>query len=224
MDNDINQSDDKELSPVADSMAAFSESLKSLSESLDLLYIRNNASARHKFCEEWPDVSRYLFGEELITYDIEGVMLEKRKHRAELEEQADFRRIDLKKTLREIVKKSVDSGALQSEYVSSVIDKYGAALARRLYAEDIIERVRPGALALLNDNGETDEQGEDAISETSLPQQSVEEVVKEAAKEEKVQHDVPQIQDEDEGDKILVLEEKALYDNLSQVLKGDKEL
>jgi len=137
--------DDEELQPRNNSMAAFSDKLKDLEEALSLLYIPRNLSGRLKFKDKWPEVAQYLFGDELIGYDING--FEDLDRRAKLEEEANDRRIRIKQTINEIVDKSVDAGSLMFDYVGSVIDEYGALMSKYLYAEDVIERVRPGLLA-----------------------------------------------------------------------------
>ncbi|PCJ01995.1 MAG: hypothetical protein COB14_03010 [Alphaproteobacteria bacterium] len=134
--------------PITDSMAAFSKQLQELTDSLNLLYIRNNASGRNKFRDKWPDVADFIFGEQLITYDNEGV--QDREHRSELEVEAGEKRFQLKQTILEFVEKSVDQGSLLFDYVGGIIDIYGAGVSKCLYAEDVIERVRPGILAILD--------------------------------------------------------------------------
>lgn len=131
--------------PQTNSMAAFSKKMTDLEEALSLLYITKNPSGRLKFKEKWPEVADHLFGPDLIKYDTEGV--EDREHRTKLEEEANDRRIDLKQTIAEIVDKSVKSGSLQFDYVGTVVDQYGPVMSTYLYAEDVIERVRPGVLA-----------------------------------------------------------------------------
>ncbi|PCJ99116.1 MAG: hypothetical protein COA45_06655 [Zetaproteobacteria bacterium] len=131
--------------PTTNSMAAFSNQLKELTEALGLLYIGNNASGRNKFRDKWPDVALFIYGDELVQVDNDGVI--DRERRSELEDQADERRVQIKQTISEIVEKSVDQGSLLFDYVGGVIDIYGAGISRFLYAEDVIERVRPGILA-----------------------------------------------------------------------------
>lgn len=131
--------------PQDNSMAAFSPLMKELEDALNILYIKNNASGRNKFRDKWPFVAQYLFGDVLIDYDNHGP--KDREHRAELEERADERRILLKITISEVVTKSVNAGMLSFEYVGQVIDTFGAELSKFLYAENVIERVRPGLLA-----------------------------------------------------------------------------
>ena len=134
--------------PVSNSMAAFSDSLEQLSQSLEILYITNNASGRRIFRDKWMEVADYLFGSELTTFDLYGAESEEqRTRRIGLEEEADMRRIDLKQTLSELVKKSVEAGSLQFDYVGGVVDKYGAGLSQYLYESSVIERVRPGVMA-----------------------------------------------------------------------------
>ena len=133
--------------PVSNSMAAFSKQIEQLTESLDILYIKNNAGGRKIFRDKWPEVAGYVFGSELTAYDMDGVSDDdERAHRCEMEDEADMRRIDLKQTMSELVEKSVDAGSLQFEYVGSVVDKYGPLLSQFLYEENVIERVRPGIL------------------------------------------------------------------------------
>lgn len=135
---------EEENAPRSNSMAAFSPTMDELKDALSLLYIRANASGRNKFREKWPHVSLYLFGETLIQYDNDGT--DKLDHRAELEEEADQRRILLKHTISELIDKSVDAGMINFEYVGKVIDTFGGELCRHLYAENVINRVRPGAI------------------------------------------------------------------------------
>lgn len=134
--------------PTINSMAAFSNQLQELTDSLNLLYIRDNASGRNKFRHKWPDVALFIFGEQLIVFDNDGVTnSEDRERRRELEAEAGERRVQIKQTISEIVDKSVDQGSLLFDYVGGVIDIYGTGISRFLYAEDVIERVRPGLIA-----------------------------------------------------------------------------
>ncbi len=148
-----NEENSEENAPQDNSMAAFSPLMKELEEALNILYIKSNASGRNKFRDKWPFVSQYLFGDTLIDYDNHGT--QDREHRAELEERADERRILLKTTISEAVNKSVDAGMLNFEYVGKVIDTFGAELSKFLYAENIIERVRPGLLTQTSQQPET---------------------------------------------------------------------
>lgn len=142
----MSDASEKALSaPTTDSMAAFSGQLDELTDALGLLYIRNNASGRNKFRSKWPEVALFLFEEQLIKYDNEGT--QDREHRSELEFSAGERRIQIKQTIVDIIEKSVDKGSLMFDFVGEVIDLYGAGISRFLYAEDVIERVRPGLLA-----------------------------------------------------------------------------
>lgn len=137
------------LGPISNSMAAFSDKLNDLSDALNLLYIINNASGRHRFRDKWPEVAEFLFDEQLTIFDVEGFEYDERPKRSELEEEADFRRIDLKKVISEIVEESVHAGSLQFDYVGGVVDKYGAKMSTYLYDRSVIERVRPGLMAEL---------------------------------------------------------------------------
>lgn len=149
-------SQEEDAPPEANSMAAFHEKMPELKEALGLLVIRNNASGRNKFREKWADVAAYIFGEKLIEYDNEGT--QDREHRAELEDEAGIRRIELNTLLDDVVDKSVDKGILNTEYVGEVIDQYTVEVAQFVYAEDVIERVRPGKLATIKSRAEKTEE------------------------------------------------------------------
>jgi len=140
------------------SRKAFSPKLEELKRSLAILYIMKNMSARNKFTEKWPDVAAYLFGPELIELDTHGVHPKDYALRTVLEEKADGLRIDLKSILAEVEEKSVKSGSLVFEYVASFIDKYGPSISRLVYAENIIERVKPGLLAKVDEEKKKKEQ------------------------------------------------------------------
>lgn len=129
----------------SDPRAAYSPRLKEFREAIGLLYIRNNISGRIKFRLKWPEVAQFLFGDELIAMDNDGT--QDRDLRAKLENEAGLRRIALKAIMEEFEDKSVKSGSLEFEYVGSVLDKVGSDVGKLLYAENIIERVRPGLLA-----------------------------------------------------------------------------
>ncbi len=142
--------------PNATAAAAFGKQLDEITDALGILYIKNNASGRHKFLDKWPDIARYVFGDTLIKYDHDGT--KDRAHRAELEEEADQRRVLLKQTIREMHDKSVDAGVLKFDYVGQVIDQFGPDLSPYLYSEAVIERVRPGLLAKRKTEKEVDDQ------------------------------------------------------------------
>jgi len=141
---DDTKKDDELENPNANPMAAFGPHLDDIAEALDILYIPKNPSGRLKFRDKWDFLADYIFDDELVDYDINGVKDHDR--RKVLEDQANERRLKLKATLQEIVVKSVKSAQLQFDYVGQVIDEYGATLSEHLYAGDVVERVRPGLL------------------------------------------------------------------------------
>ncbi|MDH5721831.1 MAG: hypothetical protein OEY94_00715 [Alphaproteobacteria bacterium] len=126
------------------SKVAFSQNMDLLQKDLSLLYLKGNASARNKFGDIYPEIAQYLFGEDLIRYDYEGC--DDIEHRDQLEEEALQRRFDILNIMEDLREKSVKAGSLEMEYVSKVIDHFGVEVSRYMYAENIIERVRPGAL------------------------------------------------------------------------------
>jgi len=205
-----------EETPATNSMAAFSEKLTELGDALGLLYITRNSSGRNKFREKWPEVSEYLFGFTLINYDINGC--DDREQRTKLEEEANERRIMLKTTISEIVDKSVEAGSLIFDYVGEVIDQYGADMSVFLYAENVIERVRPGLLATRGEKTkeeikEQEEAPNDDITATTtvseisddLKNDNNDDISKTATIEEEKQSQ--------ESDEKLSSEEKSLLSN-----------
>lgn len=129
------------------SRAAFSDKLEDLGEALSILYILRNRSGRNNFRKKWPLIAEYLFGEELITFDENGVSFDELSLMGELEKKADEKWAALKHVISELPERSVSAGALQFDFVGQVIDQFGATIATFLFAENIIERVRPGLLA-----------------------------------------------------------------------------
>ena len=126
-------------------LAAMSTHREDVIEALKILYIPNNASGRNKFRDKWPEVADYLFGDELIGFDNDGTRDWER--RRELENEADQRRVFLESTMEDVLELSVKSGVLEFEYVGKVLDAFGAIISKYIYADDIIERVRPGLIA-----------------------------------------------------------------------------
>ena len=200
-----NETPDAEGQPQTDSMAAFGSQMQELADALSLLYIKNNGSGRNKFRDKWPDVALYIFGEVLIQYDNVGT--EDLDHRAKLEEEAGQRRVLIKDTIAELVDKSVDAGLLQFEYVGQVIDNFGAGMSTYLYAEDVIERVRPGILAKYKANVEALEAKKKEEEDSSTPPASkpTAPVSKDNA-----------VDDTQEEDRQLSREEKGILSNSAE--------
>ena len=108
---------------------------------LEILYIINNLSGRVQFIKNWPDVAQYLFGTELISFDTNGT--EDREARFIFEEKAEEKRVKLLETVATLEEKSVVEGALQAEYVESVVKYLGRDLALLLYAPRFVDRTIP---------------------------------------------------------------------------------
>ncbi len=113
-------------------------------EALDILYIRGNLSARILFLKNWPAAARYIFGEELIAFDTEGI--KDRQRLAELENEAEARREALLQIVSTLEAKSLHDGLLQLEYVEGIVRSLGRDLALLMYAEGIVNRFVPVAL------------------------------------------------------------------------------
>lgn len=119
----------------------FAEKLPAFIDALEVLYIRNNLSGRHKFREQWPHAANYVFGEILTQSDFEGGL--DRDTRAEEEDLADDRRIALVTKIEEIKIKSVESGMLQLRYIESIIHELGRDIADDIFSDWVIEKIFP---------------------------------------------------------------------------------
>lgn len=160
---------DQQLDSEAAARVAFCPNMAHIKTDLGLLYLKNNASARNKFGDTYPEIAHYVFGDELIAYDHEGCT--DWEHRSELEEGALQRRFELLQVLEEVEDKSVKSGSLEKEYVEKILDHFGAGVCSFIYTEEIIERVRPGLLKTLEDEKEN-KGSEDGESGNNLRQQA----------------------------------------------------
>ena len=106
---------------------------------LELLYIVGNASGRIKFAQAWPAAAAFIFGDELIDYDQNGV--QNRERLLELEEDAEIRRGVLLETFETIEQQSADKGSLRTDFVGSVVRDLGEHFALHIYNKPIIDRV-----------------------------------------------------------------------------------
>lgn len=112
-----------------------------LQDALELFYIKNNISGRLRFVEEWPDVARYLLGDELMQFDREGTSDKAR--RATLAEAAEDRRIVLLDIVEHVEKRSAKNGILRQDYIQDVVLKIGRATALCVYAPWIVNKFAP---------------------------------------------------------------------------------
>lgn len=110
-------------------------------EALESLYILGNQSGRIHFMGKWPETGAWIFGADLLRYDQDGA--KDREHRAQLEAEADARRLELIGIVETLEKQSVKEGSLQTEFVQGLVNKFGRALALHLYAEKIVDRFAP---------------------------------------------------------------------------------
>jgi hypothetical protein len=122
----------------------FSDKLPELLDALECLYIRGNTSGRRMFCQSWPHIVPYLFEDQLMIFDAEGVTVEKdREHRRELEKMAEGKRDGLIEFLGGLAEKSVDDGMLQVEFVREIMMRYRRGMLLYLYAEHIVNKFVP---------------------------------------------------------------------------------
>ena len=128
-------------SQAPDEHALLSPQYDELKEALEVLYIIANLSGRIHFAKSWESVAGYIFGDELMQYDQQGA--EDRERRAELEQSAEQRRIDFLEVMDTLEDKSADKGALQIEYVQSLVQKYGRDVSLLLYSQKIVDRFAP---------------------------------------------------------------------------------
>jgi len=129
VDSSAHQNDENRLT---------SEQYDEFREAIDILYIKGNASGRLKFLDNWPAAAALIFGDELVGFDKDGASdLERR---AMLEHEAEERRLGMLDILETLESKSVQKGALQMEYVETLVKKLGREIALLLYAPKIVDR------------------------------------------------------------------------------------
>ncbi len=115
-----------------------SERYPELLEAIELLYIKNNMSARIRLIQEWPDVARRILGDELIRYDMDGA--DDLDRRAVLEDEAEERRLALYETVKNLEDESVKKGVLQLDYVEGLVKEMGREFSSFLYAPHIVDK------------------------------------------------------------------------------------
>ncbi len=118
-----------------------SERIKPFQDALELLYIRSNISGRLHFAHEWPAPAHYIFGDELQAMDREGTP--EKYRRAELEMEAEDRRVALLDTVLSLEERSAERGVLNMSYVRDTVIGYGRSTALLLYAQKIVDRFIP---------------------------------------------------------------------------------
>ncbi|MCD8562714.1 MAG: hypothetical protein LRY54_01325 [Alphaproteobacteria bacterium] len=122
----------------------FSNQLKDFLEALECLYIRNNTSGRRQFLQSWPHAAPYIFDEDLMVFDAQGVENDSdRARRKELEKAAEARRDTLIEFLETLEEKSVFDGMLQVDFVREIMQKYRRGMLLYLYAEHIVNKLVP---------------------------------------------------------------------------------
>lgn len=122
----------------------FSDRLKEFLEAVECLYIRGNTSGRRRFMQDWPHAAPYLFEEQLILFDAEGIVAEEdRVRRKALEQAAEEKRDSLIGFLETLEEKSVFDGMLQVEFVREIMQRYRRGMLLYLYAEHIVNKFVP---------------------------------------------------------------------------------
>lgn len=114
------------------------EKFDEFKEALELLYIIANQSGRILYAKNWPDTAKIILGEELIGFDTDGT--QDLERRAELEGEADKRRIVMLEVLDHVEERSVIEGVLQVEYVQGLIKEWGREIAVYVYSPAIVDR------------------------------------------------------------------------------------
>lgn len=110
-------------------------------EALETLYILANQSGRIQFAKAWPAAADPIFGEELTKHDVEGTPDKER--RAELEAEAEDRRLELLEFMDNIEDNSIKDGAVQIEYVKQHVERMGRELSLLIYGLKLVDRFIP---------------------------------------------------------------------------------
>lgn len=116
-----------------------SEEYEAFRDDLEILYVRGNLGGRLQFAKKWPAAAAFIFGDELIDFDLNGV--KDRNRLKELEDEADERQMGLSEIVSVLEDESVHEGILQMEHVQSVVHALGRPLSLLMYAPGIVERV-----------------------------------------------------------------------------------
>lgn len=116
-----------------------SEEYEAFRDDLEILYVRGNLGGRLQFAKKWPAAAAFIFGDELIDFDLNGV--KDRNRLKELEDEADERQMGLSEIVSVLENESVHEGILQMEHVQSVVHALGRPLSLLIYAPGIVERV-----------------------------------------------------------------------------------
>ncbi len=128
-------------------------------EALEVLYVIANLSARIQFAQNWPAAADFVLGKDLMLYDRDGATTEEDKEdRADLEQEAEARRLALLEFMDTLEDKSVDKGALQVEYVKEAMGKLGRDLSLLVYGQQLVDRFLPPSPEELKQQEESAEQ------------------------------------------------------------------
>jgi len=115
-----------------------SEQFDELKEALEVLYMIANLGGRLQFAKAWPAAAARVLGAELSKYDEDGALDKERK--AELEIEAEERRIELLEFMDTLEESSVKDGALQIDYVRESVMDLGRDLALCIYGSKLVDR------------------------------------------------------------------------------------
>lgn len=117
------------------------ERYEAFMEDVDVLYIPSNTSGRIRFLQTWPAAAQHLFGEELMQFDQAGVNdMDERKRRAELEVEAEARRIDLLEIMQDIDNKIIVKGETQVNFIKDTITTLGVDIASLFFSAEIMQK------------------------------------------------------------------------------------
>lgn len=133
-------SDQDPPSPVPETKKPklMSDQFDEFCDDLELLYIPKNLSGRVQFTKKWPAAAAFIFGQQLLDYDQNGI--KDRETLQELEEDAEIRRSVLLETFETIQDQSISQGSLRANFITSVVKDLGENFARNIYSKPIIDR------------------------------------------------------------------------------------
>ena len=153
----IGEEDEEEKKPKNE---LTNERFNDVWEALKALYIKGNQSGRIHFLKAWPDIAEFLMHEDLIAFDTRGVDHDKREYRDQIEAEAENKRLSLLALFDELEENSVQSGALDVEYVEKVVQALGRKIALYVYSEKIVSRFIPPSPEEIEANKENSEDSE----------------------------------------------------------------
>jgi len=107
-------------------------------DSVEAITMLSNLSGRLSFVKQWPHAAEFVLGAQLMGFDRDGT--QERELWAQLEEEAEARRLGLVELFQTLEKDSVFEGSLQLDYIKDVVMALGRDIALYVYGGHLVDR------------------------------------------------------------------------------------